>query len=93
MTARRSNMATAAANRASGVRPQAAMTERTKPHRVTLDLDPALFRDLNRWIATAAVEADRPRLSLAEALRAIVQATISDTSATGHVLAALRKAD
>jgi hypothetical protein len=66
---------------------------RTKPVRITLDLDPETYRALNRWISQAAVTVnpDLPRLSQSRALRAMVRATIGDTAATGAVIDELRK--
>jgi hypothetical protein len=66
---------------------------RTKPIRVTLDLDPATYKELNRWLGTAAVAVnpDHPRLSLAKALRAMIHATTTDEVVTGVVLGLLRK--
>ncbi len=44
---------------------------RTKPVRVTVDLDPATYTELNRWVggAAIAVNPDFPRLPLAKAIR------------------------
>jgi hypothetical protein len=68
---------------------------RTRPVRVTLDLDPTTYTALNRWIASAAVavDPDFPRLSLARALRAMVHATIENTAVTDVVLDRLRQED
>jgi hypothetical protein len=65
---------------------------RTKPVRVTLDLDPADYAALNRWVGSAAVavDPDFPRLPLARALRAMIRATVKDTAVTGAVLDELR---
>jgi len=62
----------------------------TKRVRITLDLDPAQYRDLQRWIASAAVAAGKSRVSLAEALRAMITVTTGDTAATTQVLQRLR---
>jgi hypothetical protein len=66
---------------------------RTKPVRVTLDLDPQTYAAFNRWLGTAAVTLDPefPRLSLAGALRAMIHATIDDTGVADTVLGTLRR--
>lgn len=92
LSARMSN----AALRRTTTEPQqrgASTAIRTKPVRITLDLDPKTYAALNRWVGSAAVavDPDFPRLSLAKALRAMVRATIEDTAATGVVLQLLRE--
>ena len=44
--------------------------------RVTVDLDPATYTELNRWVggAAIAVNPDFPRLPLAKAIRAMIHA-------------------
>src|ERR1700721_1274793 len=71
---RKANMAAAAARRAEpGARPAGRTAMRTKPVRITLDLTPELYRELTRWAESAAVELDVPRVSLAEAVRAMIR--------------------
>ena len=43
--------------------------------RVTLDLSPELYRQLTQWADSAAVALDVPRVSLADAVRAMIRVT------------------
>ena len=54
------------------------MATSTKRIRVTLDLDPAHYAKFNRWLGSAAIamNPDRPRLSLAKALRAKIRVRV-----------------
>jgi hypothetical protein len=65
---------------------------RTKSVRITVDLGPADFEVLNRWLAKAAVELDQPlnRMTLARGIRAMIRATATDDVASGVVLDLLR---
>ena len=65
---------------------------RTKTFRVTVDLPPADFEVLNRWLAKAAVELDQPlnSMTLARGIRAMIRATATDDVASGVVLDLLR---
>jgi hypothetical protein len=95
MTAQRdalkARIAGAAGNRASGSAPKLAAAVRTKPHRVTLDLDPATFKDLDRWVAATAAELDG-RVTLAEALRAMIAVVCADKGVTAEVREHIRQA-
>jgi hypothetical protein len=66
---------------------------RTKPVRITVDLAPADYQVLNRWVARAGVELDLPvgRLSLAQAIRVMIRATAADDVVGGVVLDLLRR--
>ena len=66
---------------------------RTKPVRITIDLDPAAYTALNRWIAsaTARVNPDLPRLSQSAAVRAMIDAAVKDETVTLVVLDLLRR--
>ena len=68
---------------------------RTKSVRITVDLGPADFEVLNRWLARAAVELDQPlnRMTLARGIRAMIRATATDDAASGVVLDRLRTED
>jgi imidazolonepropionase-like amidohydrolase len=68
---------------------------RTKSVRITVDLGPADFEVLNRWLAKAAVELDQPlnRMTLARGIRAMIRATATDDVASGVVLDRLRTED
>jgi hypothetical protein len=66
---------------------------RTKPVRITVDLAPADYQALNRWVAKAGVELDLPvsRLSLAQAIRAMIRAAAADGVVNAVVLDLLRR--
>jgi hypothetical protein len=61
--------------------------------RITLDLNEDDYKALNRWVGSAAiaVNPDHPRLSLAQALRAMIRAAAADEVVTGVVLDLLRR--
>jgi len=65
---------------------------RSKSVRITVDLGPADFEVLNRWLAKAAVELDQPlnSMTLARGIRAMIRATATDDVASGVVLDLLR---
>ncbi len=75
-----------------GARPAQTSTKRI---RVTLDLDPAHYAKFNRWLGSAAIamNPDRPRLSLAKALRAMIDATADDQTVSDKVIDRLRAED
>ena len=66
---------------------------RTKPVRVTVDLDPATYTELNRWVggAAIAVNPDFPRLPLAKAIRAMIHATTASEAVARAVIEQLRQ--
>jgi hypothetical protein len=66
---------------------------RTKPVRVTVDLDPATYTELNRWVggAAIAVNPDFPRLPLAKAIRAMIHATTASEAVASAVIEQLRQ--
>ena len=66
---------------------------RTKPVRITVDLTPADYQVLNRWLARASVELDQPvsRMTQARAIRAIIQATAANHVVNDVVLDLLRR--
>jgi len=71
---RRAQMAAAAARRAGpGASPAGRTAIRSKPVRITLDLSPELYRQLTRWTDSAAVTLGVPRVSLADAVRAMIR--------------------
>jgi len=94
-TDRKNRMTAAAAVRTAPDAPPAGSTAiRTKPYRVTLDLAPADYAALNRWLLTAAAEADPEdprRVSLASALRAMIKVTTADKSIALVVVDQLRR--
>jgi hypothetical protein len=67
-------MAAAAARRAEpGAGPAGRTAIRSKPVRITLDLSPELYRELIGWADAAAVTLGVPRISLADAMRAMIR--------------------
>src|ERR1700677_130719 len=71
---RKASMAAAAAARTEpGARPAVQTAIRSKKVRITLDLTPELYRELTRWAESAAITLDVPRVSLADAVRAMIR--------------------
>jgi hypothetical protein len=86
---RKAQMAAAAARRTGPDAPPAGRTAiRSKPVRITLDLSPELYRQLTQWADSAAVALDVPRVSLADAVRAMIRVTAENP---GDVLDRLRR--
>jgi hypothetical protein len=86
---RKAQMAAAAARRAEpNARPAGRTAIRSKPVRITLDLSPELYRELIVWTDSAAVELGVPRVSLADAVRAMIRET---TDHPDQVLDRLRR--
>jgi hypothetical protein len=65
---------------------------RTKSVRITLDMGPADFEVLNRWLAGAAVDLDQPlnRMTLARGIKAMIWAAETDDVVREVVLNRLR---
>jgi hypothetical protein len=65
---------------------------RAKPVRITVDLTPADYEVLNRWLAGASVELDQPvsKMTLARGIRAMIQATAAKQVVNSAVLDILR---
>ena len=76
----------------SPLEPRPPKEPRTKPVRITVDLSPADYQLLNRWLARASVELDQPvsKMTLARAIRAMIQATAADHVVNDVVLGLLR---
>lgn len=71
-TERRGRMAAAAAITTSPEAPPVDQTAmRTKPFRITVDLDPATYTALHRWLGDAG-EVGEPRITLSDAVRALI---------------------
>jgi len=71
---RKAQMAAAATRRTEPDAGPAGKTAiRSKPVRITLDLSPELYRQLIGWADSAAVELGVPRVSLADAVRAMIR--------------------
>ncbi len=82
-------MAAAAARRAEPeARPAGHTAIRSKPVRITLDLSPELYRQLTLWADSAAITLGVPRVSLADAVRAMIRVT---TENPDEVLERLRR--
>jgi GTP-sensing pleiotropic transcriptional regulator CodY len=58
---------------------------------VTLNMPPELYRELDRWTSSAADAIGVPRVSIQDALRAMVKAGMRDSTAEAAVLAELRR--
>ena len=90
--ARKARMASAAGRR---IEPEAKPAGRTaiqsQPVRVTLNLPPELFRDLDRWTTSAADQLERPRVPVQNALRAMIRAVTSGGPASDAVLTQLER--
>ncbi|HEV2255218.1 MAG TPA: hypothetical protein VGS06_18715 [Streptosporangiaceae bacterium] len=73
---RKAQYAAAAARRAEPDAGPAGKTAiRSKPVRITLDLSPELYRELTGWADEAAIALGVPRVSLADAVRAMIRVT------------------
>ena len=86
--------AAAAARTAPEARPAGQTAVRTKPVRITVDLDPADYLELKRWleVAGAEVNPDFPRpVQQLQAVRAMIRATILDKSIGLVVIDLLRR--
>ena len=82
-------MAAAAARRAEpGAGPAGRTAIRSKPVRITLDLSPEPYRELTGWADAAAVELGVPRVSLADAMRAMIRVSADNPD---EVLERLRR--
>jgi hypothetical protein len=86
---RKAQMAAAAARRTEPGAPPAGRTAiRSKPVRITLDLNPELYRQLTQWADAAAIALNVPRVALADAMRAMIRVT---TENPDEVLERLRR--
>jgi hypothetical protein len=72
--------------------PKSRREARVKPVRITVDLTPADYQVLNRWLAAAAVELDQPvsSMTLARGIRAMIRAAADDDVVKDVVLGLLR---
>jgi hypothetical protein len=76
---RKAQMAAAAGRRAEpNAGPAGRTAIRSKPVRITLDLSPELYRELIMWADSAAIAMGVPRVSLADAVRAMIRAAADD---------------
>lgn len=63
----------------------APVAPRAKPIRVTLDLAPATYRELQAFCAAAAIELERPRVASAEVLRVLLAQLSKNTELADQV--------
>lgn len=90
--ARKARMTAAAGRRTEPeAKPAGRTAIRSKPVRITVDLSPAAYRQLTDWSAEAAKELDIPRLSIADAVRAMVRATAADKGVSAMVTDLIRR--
>ena len=76
---RKAQMTAAALSRMEpGARPAGRTAIRSKPVRITLDLSPELYRQLTMWADSAAISLGVPRVSLADAVRAMIRVATED---------------
>jgi hypothetical protein len=86
---RRAQMAAAAGRRSQpDAHPAGRTAIRSKPVRITLDLSPELYRQLTGWADSAAVTLGVPRVSLADAVRAMIRVSAENP---GEVVDRLRR--
>lgn len=76
-------MERAAARSAPPVAPPAA--PRVKPVRLTLDLAPAAYRELQEFCTAAAVALERPRVAGADVLRSLLAELAADEALAARV--------
>jgi hypothetical protein len=63
---------------------------RVKPVRITLNLPPELFRQLDHWTRDAADTTGIPRVGVQDALRAMIRGTMAVPAASAAAIDALR---
>lgn len=71
-------------------RSTAAETPLAKPVRTTLDLPPAVHRDLQAWLNESAVRLGRARLTKQQALEALVRRLLVDETLAKLILADIK---
>jgi hypothetical protein len=64
--------------------------EPVKPARVTLNMPPELYRELDRWTGRAAEGIGVSRVSIQDALRAMLRAGMRNQAAEAAAIAELR---
>jgi len=65
--------------------------KRPKPVRITVDLSPEQYRALTEWTSRAAADLGVPRLTLADAIRAMAKVTEIDNSIAAVVVDMIRR--
>lgn len=63
----------------------------TKPVRSTLDLPPAVHRDLQAWLGESAVRLGRARVTKQDVLEALVRRLLQDETLTKLILTDLKE--
>ena len=66
--------------------------EPAKRVRITVDLEPAAYRELTSWTGRAAEELGVARLTIADAVRAMARVTALDKSVSAEVIDMIRRA-
>ena len=87
---RQGRMAAAAAGRTSAAAAPGKTAERTKPIRITVDLDVHVHRALTSWANATALRLDAPRVSLSDVVRAMIGATTGNADMTNRVTESLK---
>ena len=64
---------------------------RSKPVRITIDLAPEQYRALTAWTSHAAGELEIPRLTLADAVRAMAKVVTADDGVSAEVIDVIRR--
>jgi hypothetical protein len=83
-------MTAAAGARAEGTPARRQTAIDTNAARLTLNLPPDLYRELQRWATSAADELDRPRVGVQDTLRATIRALVTDETVAAAVISQLR---
>jgi hypothetical protein len=71
-------------------KPGQATARRTKPVRITVDLDPPLYSDVAAWSVAAAAELDAPRVAQADVVRVLLRRLVDDARFSAQVIDQLR---
>jgi len=85
---RRTGMAAAAGRRAeSGAPAPGATAARARPVRMTIEVPPELFRSLTSWTHEVMVETGATRVTISDAVRAMIRLTLADDAMAAAVRA------
>lgn len=74
-----------AAARSAPTAPAPAAAPRVKPVRITLDLAPAAYRELQEFCTAAAIALERPRVAGADVLRSLLAELTTDEALAARV--------
>lgn len=76
------------------MQPRPDRQDRIEPtHRIALNLPVSSYRQLQRWADDAAETLDRPRVGIQDALRAMIQACLTDPGSHSAALAQIDQRD